>query len=295
MQGLLLIDKPEGITSFSAVSAVKRAANEKRVGHTGTLDPMATGVLPILLGKATALSSIMLDADKRYIARVKLGIATDTCDITGKVLENKAVSCNNKQLLEAFKKFTGDIKQTPPIYSALKKDGVRLYDLARQGISVDIPSREITVFSLKLLEDLNEENEFAVECHVSKGTYIRSLARDIGEYLGCGATLTALRRTYASGFDINECTPLENIKENGAEGYILNEEIAVSHLRAITVTEKQAIRFCNGGQLDFERLKINNIEPNELFRIKYSDKLLGIGVADSDKNEIAIKCVINKI
>ena len=295
MQGLLLIDKPEGITSFSAVSAVKRAANEKRVGHTGTLDPMATGVLPILLGKATALSSIMLDADKRYIARVKLGIATDTCDITGKVLEEKAVSCSNEQLLEAFKKFTGDIKQTPPIYSALKKDGVRLYDLARQGISVDIPSRNITVFSLKLLEDLNEQNEFTAECHVSKGTYIRSLARDIGEYLGCGATLTELRRTYASGFDINDCVSLDTVKEQGVEGCILNEEIAVSHLRAITVTEKQAIRFCNGGQLDFERLKINNIEPNELFRIKYSDKLLGIGVADSDKNEIAIKCVINKI
>lgn len=295
MQGLLLIDKPKGITSFSAVSAVKRAANEKRVGHTGTLDPMATGVLPVLVGRATSLSSIMLDADKRYIATVKLGVTTDTCDITGKTLREDKVSCSNEQLLEALKRFTGIIEQTPPMYSALKKDGVRLYDLARQGISVDIPSREITVFSLKLLEDLNEENEFAVECHVSKGTYIRSLARDIGEYLGCGATLTELRRTYASGFDIKECVPLEKVKENKAAAYILNEEIAVKHLREIFVTEKQAVRFCNGGQLGFERLKINDIKLSEMFRVKFGDKLLGIGIADNEKQEIAIKCIINNM
>lgn len=293
MQGLLLIDKPKGITSFSAVSAVKRAANEKRVGHTGTLDPMATGVLPILVGRATSLSSIMLDADKRYIATVKLGVTTDTCDITGKILSEDKVSCSKEQLLESLKRFTGTIEQTPPMYSALKKDGVRLYDLARQGISVDIPSREITVFSLKLLEDLNEENEFTVECHVSKGTYIRSLARDVGEYLGCGATLTELRRTYASGFDIKECVPLEKVKENKAAAYILNEEIAVKHLREIFVTEKQAVRFCNGGQLGFERLKINDIKPSEMFRVKFGDKLLGIGIADNIKREIAIKCIIN--
>jgi tRNA pseudouridine55 synthase len=294
MQGLLLIDKPQGITSFSAVSAVKRAAKEKRVGHTGTLDPMATGVLPILLGKATALSSIMLDADKRYIATIKLGVATDTCDITGTVLNTGNVSCNNEDVEKALLHFTGEIEQTPPMFSAIKKDGVRLYDLARKGESVEIPSRNITVFSLKLLSQLNSNNEFTVECHVSKGTYIRSLARDIGEYLGCGATLSALRRTFASGFNINACIALENLNNENIEKHILSEETAVMHLREIAVTEKQAIRFCNGGQLGFERIKVCNIKENEMFRVKYHDKLLGIGIADFENKEIAIKCVINK-
>lgn len=294
MQGLLLIDKPQGITSFSAVSAVKRAAKEKRVGHTGTLDPMATGVLPILLGKATALSSIMLDADKRYIATIKLGVATDTCDITGTVLNTGNVSCNNEDVEKALLHFTGEIEQTPPMFSAIKKDGVRLYDLARKGESVEIPSRNITVFSLNLLSQLNSDNEFTVECHVSKGTYIRSLARDIGEYLGCGATLSALRRTFASGFNIDSCVALENLNNENIEKHILSEETAVMHLREIAVTEKQAIRFCNGGQLGFERIKVCNIKENEMFRVKYQDKLLGIGIADFENKEIAIKCVINK-
>jgi len=294
MQGLLLIDKPQGITSFSAVSAVKRAAKEKRVGHTGTLDPMATGVLPILLGKATALSSIMLDADKRYIATIKLGVATDTCDITGMVLNTGNVSCNNEDVEKALLHFVGEIEQTPPMFSAIKKDGVRLYDLARKGESVEIPSRNITVFSLNLLSQLNSDNEFTVECHVSKGTYIRSLARDIGEYLGCGATLSALRRTFASGFNIDSCIALENLNNENIEKHILSEETAVMHLREIAVTEKQAIRFCNGGQLGFERIKVCNIKENEMFRVKYQDKLLGIGIADFENKEIAIKCVINK-
>ena len=256
MQGLLLLDKPQDITSFSAVSAIKRAACEKRVGHTGTLDPMATGVLPILLGRATSLSSLLLDADKRYTAKIRLGITTETDDITGEVIEEKAVNLKDGELENALKNFTGKISQIPPMYSALKKDGVRLYTLAREGKTVDIPAREIEIFEIKLLSPLNEQNEFEIDVHVSKGTYIRSLARDIGEFLGTGATLTALRRTYASGFDISKCVSLEEIKENGIEKYILSEETALMHLREVTVTEKQAVRFCNGGQLGFERVRV---------------------------------------
>lgn len=293
MQGLILIDKPEGLTSFSAVSRIKRAASEKRVGHTGTLDPMATGVLPILLGRATALSSLMLDADKRYIAKVKLGIKTDTDDITGEIIAQNEVDITENDLKKAIDSFVGKINQTPPIYSALKKDGVRLYDLARQGKTVEIASREIEIFSIKLLSGLDENNEFVIETHVSKGTYIRSLARDIGEYLGTYATLTELRRTYASGFDISSCIKLDDINPENIKDFILSEEIAVGHLREINVTEKQAIRFCNGGQLSFERIKIEEIKENELFRIKFNDKLLGIGFADFNKNEIGVKCVIN--
>ncbi len=170
MQGLLLINKPKGITSFSAVSAVKRLAQQKRVGHTGTLDPMATGVLPVLLGRATALSSLMLDADKRYIAEIKLGVTTDTEDITGKILTEKQVNITSEQLADALKHFTGRLKQRPPMYSALKKDGVRLYDLARKGQTVQIPERDIEIFEIKQLTNLND-NCFSIEVYVSKGTY----------------------------------------------------------------------------------------------------------------------------
>lgn len=293
MQGLLLINKPSGITSFSAVSRVKRNTGQKRVGHTGTLDPMATGVLPVLLGRATALSSLMLDADKRYIAEIKLGLTTDTEDITGKILSENPVEITPEKLSEALLHFTGKIRQRPPIYSALKKDGVRLYELARKGQTADIPEREIEIFSLKLLSPLNSDNCFTVEAHVSKGTYIRSLARDIGEYLGCGATLSALKRTYAAGFSIDSCVDLEKLTQENIGEFVLNEETAVKHLREIKVTKPQAVRFCNGGQLDFLRLNVKDFKENELFRVKCGDVFLGIGFADLKNNRLGIKCIIN--
>ncbi|MEE1074031.1 MAG: tRNA pseudouridine(55) synthase TruB [Acutalibacteraceae bacterium] len=295
MQGLLLLNKPEGITSFSAVSAVKRIAGEKRVGHTGTLDPMATGVLPILLGRATVLSGIMLDADKRYTAKIKLGTVTDTDDITGEIITRNKVDISEEKLKEALAHFTGRIKQTPPMYSAIKKDGVRLYKLAREGKTAEIPSRDIEIYSIDVLKSLNEDFEFVIDTHVSKGTYIRSLARDIGEYLGCGATLAGLERTYASGFNISECMPLDKLSGENIGEYILSEEKAVSYLPQINVTEKQAVRFSNGGQLGFDRLRLdlNKVTENELFRVKFGEKLLGIGFADCERAQIGIKCILN--
>lgn len=293
MQGLVLVNKPSGITSFGAVSHIKRAAKEKRVGHTGTLDPMATGVLPVFLGRATALSSLLLDADKSYTATVRLGVKTDTDDITGTVLEENSVFVTADQLSEAVRSFTGKIKQRPPYYSALKKDGVRLYSLARNGERPDIPEREIEVYSAEITKPLGANNEFSVNFHVSKGTYIRSLARDIGEYLGCGACLSALCRTYTGGFSLSECVPLEALTEDSISQYLFSEERAVSYLREAAVTEKQAFRFSNGGQLDFDRLKIKDINDGELFRVKYGGLFLGIGRADIPKNQLAVKCVIN--
>lgn len=295
MKGLLLLDKPEGITSFSAVSGVKRRAKEKRVGHTGTLDPMATGVLPVLLGRATALSSLLLDGDKRYIAEIKLGITTDTDDITGEILTENKVDLKQEDIDAVLPQFTGTIRQTPPIYSAIKKDGVRLYKLAREGKSAEIPEREITIHSISLLKPLNDQNIFKIEVFVSKGTYIRSLARDIGETLGCGATLYSLRRTFAGGFDITDCTPLDSIDEENIKEYIISEETVVMHLREINVTANQAVRFCNGGQLAYERLKVDfkSFKDNELFRIKCGNLFLGVGFADNEKKQIGIKCIIN--
>lgn len=293
MQGLILLNKPSGITSFGAVAKIKRAAHEKRVGHTGTLDPMATGVLPVLLGRATALSGLMLDADKRYTATVRLGVATDTDDITGTVIKNGEVNVTSEQLNNAVSHFTGEIMQRPPAYSALKKDGVRLYTLARMGETVEVPERRVTVFSADVVSYINEKNEFTVNFHVSKGTYIRSLARDIGEFLGCGACLSSLCRTYTGGFSLSQCISPDALTEQNISEYILSEEKAVEYLKEVQVTKKQAVRFSNGGQLGFERLKGINLTENELVRVKCEKLFLGIGRADIAKDQLAVKCVIN--
>ncbi len=292
MQGLILINKPKGITSFSAVNKLKWLAQEKRVGHTGTLDPLATGVLPVFIGRATALAGILLDADKSYVATVKLGITTDTCDITGEILSKTSVTVTEEQLLTALENFKGKILQIPPMYSALKKDGVRLYDLARQGKTVDIPPRQVEISRLDLLEFSGDTFKIAIDC--SKGTYIRSLCRDIGEALGCGATMTELCRTATSGFSLGETVSLDDLTRENVADYILPEETALSYMREVWVTEKQAIRFSNGGQLAYERLKNADFTEGELLRVKYKDKFLGVGIADNEKSQIAIKCVINQ-
>lgn len=293
MQGLLLIDKPKGITSFSAVRKIKYLCSEKRVGHTGTLDPLATGVLPVFIGKATALSSHLLDADKEYVARVRLGVSTDSCDITGNVIKQSEVKVTEKELLEVVNSFKGEILQTPPIFSALKKDGVRLYELARQGKEVEIEARRINISRIELSDFDGTEFNINVKC--SKGTYIRSLCRDIGEKLSCGATMTELRRIATSGFKIEDCVSLDLLNEENIADYILSEEKAVENLREISVTEKQAQRFSCGGQLSFERLKASFNEEDELLRVKYKDVFLGLGRADLENEELAIKCVINSI
>lgn len=297
MIGLILLDKPSGLTSFSAVNRIKRIAHEKRVGHTGTLDPMATGVLPVLLGRATTLSSLLLEGDKKYIASIKLGVTTDTDDITGNVLSEMPVNITTKNLETALQGFLGVTEQKPPAYSAIKKDGVRLYKLAREGKDVDVPTRKIEVFSAEILSPINRENVVTVEFFVSKGTYIRSLARDLGEALGCGATLYSLRRTKTSQFSIENCVPLDGLSEENIESHILSEETVVSHLREINVTAKQAVRFCNGGQLSFDRLNFptEGFYQNELFRIKHNNIFLGVGLADLENRQIAIKCVIRNV
>ncbi len=294
MQGFLLLKKPKDMTSFSAVSCIKRLAHEKRVGHTGTLDPMATGVLPIFLGKATALSSLLIEGNKRYTATVKLGITTDTEDITGKILSEKEVIVTNDMLICALNNFKGKIKQKPPMYSALKKDGVRLYDLARQGKTIEIPERDVEIFSIDLLSDLDKKNCFIIDVCVSKGTYIRSLARDIGEFLGCGATLAELTRTETCGFNISDCADLNVITEETINDFVVSEEKAVMHLRECKVTQNQAVRFCNGGQLSFERLNITDFTDGELVRVKFGKLFLGVGCADTANKQLNIKCVINK-
>ena len=293
MQGLLLLNKPSGITSFGAVARVRRLAGEKRVGHTGTLDPMATGVLPILLGRATALSGWMLDADKRYTATVRLGLTTDTEDITGKILSEFPVSVTEEQIRQVLARFTGTFGQKPPMFSALKKDGVRLYKMARKGESIDLPEREITVYSAELLAFSPDENTFRASFHVSGGTYIRSLARDMGDDLGCGAVLNELCRTAACGFSLDDCVSLETLTEENLSEYLSDAETAVSHLPQIGVTQKQAVRFGNGGALAFDRLPRSDFADGERVRVKYDSTFLGIGRANREKEQLEIQCIIN--
>ncbi len=289
---MLLLNKPEGITSFGAVARIKRISGEKRVGHTGTLDPMATGVLPILIGRATVLSQYLIDADKSYSATVKLGIATDSCDITGDVISQSEANATDSDIKSVLSDFLGKQLQTPPIFSAIKQNGVRMYELARKGQTVDIPAREIEVFSLDKASPLNSEKEFDIDCTVSKGTYIRSLCRDIGEALGCGATLTRLCRTKTAGFSLDKCVNLDALTPESIADYIMPADMVVAYMPAICVTEKQAVRFSNGGQLSLDRLKHNNFTDNTLYRVYFGEKFLGLGRADNGL--LNIECLVDR-
>ncbi len=294
MQGLLLINKPKDKTSFSVVAKIKWLFHQKRVGHTGTLDPMATGVLPVFIGRATALSEFLLSADKVYTATFRFGITTNTADITGDILSERKVELTEAEILYALDRFTGKITQVPPMYSAIKKNGVPLYKLARQGVKVDVPSREVTINFIKPVSKF-ANNEITVQVSCSKGTYIRSLCHDIGEYLGCGAALSALRRDETSGFTLAQCVNLDDLTPENATDFLIDEENAVKHLREIKVSEKQAVRFSNGGQLSFERLNYSFDADGELLRIKYRDKFLGVGIADLEKGQVAIKCILRGV
>ncbi|MBE6820322.1 MAG: tRNA pseudouridine(55) synthase TruB [Ruminococcaceae bacterium] len=259
MTGIILLDKPEGITSFGAVARVRRICGEKKCGHTGTLDPMATGVLTVMLGGATRFCELLPSHDKAYTASFRLGTVTDTLDITGKVLETREVNVTAEQVREKIKDFIGDISQLPPMYSAVSVNGQRLYDLARQGIEVERKAREVTVFSIEMLSENEQTGEFEISVECSSGTYIRTLIADLGEALGCGAVMTELRRTKANGFDISQAVTPEELEEKVKNGKI--EEVlvpvdkALEEYPVITVTEAQAKRFRNGGELDLQRLR----------------------------------------
>ena len=290
MNGLVLLDKPQGLTSFTAASIMKRAYGTKRVGHTGTLDPLATGVLPVLVGRATRLCSYILESDKRYVASVKLGITTDTLDITGKVLTETTPKVTKEQLIEALKKFKGTISQVPPMYSAIRVDGKHLYDIAREGGEVERAAREVTIHKIELLSFSGEE--FTIDVTCSKGTYIRTLADDIGRALGCGATMTALRRIETAGFKIEDCTDPDIVKLD-PEKYLLSPELAVPQFSNVYITEKQGARFMCGGELSLNRLHLPE-NPTEILKVFANKEFLGLGFIDRDKNALKVKCIIKE-
>lgn len=216
IHGILLLDKRLGVSSNKALQEVRRLFNANKAGHTGSLDPLATGLLPLCFGEATKVSALMLDDDKRYQVEIQLGVLTDTGDAEGQVLENKAVPELSEALLKpCLEAFTGEIDQVPPMYSALKHQGKKLYELAREGITVERKARQITIFEIKLLSFSKDKITLEVLC--SKGTYIRSLAEDIGQHLGTVATVTALRRLQAGQFNIEDSYTLEQLTAMDAD------------------------------------------------------------------------------
>lgn len=290
MTGIILIDKPKDITSFGAVARVRRICGEKKCGHTGTLDPMATGLLTVMLGGATRFSELLPSHDKAYRAEFRLGTVTDTLDITGKVLETRPVSANAAQVAAALAEFVGEIEQLPPMYSAVSVNGKRLYDLARQGVEVEREPRRVTVYSAEILEANESAGEYAVSVECSSGTYIRTLISDLGEKLGCGAVLTQLRRTAANGFKISSAVTLEALSQAAESGeldrLIIPVDRALEEYPIITVSAAQARRFGNGGELSLERLKY----PRTLgfFRIYGPDgAFMGLGeIGDGDSLKV---------
>lgn len=267
VNGILVIDKPLGVTSNGILQQVKRLFGAAKAGHTGALDPLATGVLPLCFGEATKFSQMMLDSDKAYIATARLGISTETGDSEGAIVTEKPVPAGlSSDVLEPIlDRFRGDIQQVPSMYSALKHKGRPLYEYAREGIEVERPARPVTIYELTLLDIRENELDIAVSC--TKGTYIRSLVEDIGEALGCGAHVTALRRTMASGFTLANAhvvKDLEGMRERGEslDGLLVAPDAALSmfpehHLAGpalVSILNGQPVRIPGGAHEGFVRI-----------------------------------------
>lgn len=282
VSGIVLLDKPLGITSNRALQIVKRLYNAAKAGHTGSLDPLATGLLPLCLGEATKVSGFLLDADKVYLATLKLGVKTFSADAEGEVIETRPVeNYSKKQINAAIEPFLGDIEQVPPMHSALKVDGQPLYKLAHQGIVVERKSRPVHIYDIQVLRF--EGDEIDIEVHCSKGTYIRTLAEDIGEKLGCGAHLSALRRTESGPFHLEESITLEELeplaekaKEAGFEeldGILMPAEEALYDWDDVELSDDAAFYICRG-----QAVQVPNAPTEGLVRLfSEKDGFLGIG------------------
>lgn len=296
MTGIICVNKDSDITSFGVVAKMRGITGERKAGHTGTLDPMATGVLPVMLGGATRFLDFLPDSDKGYRASFTLGKTTDTLDITGNVINEYNVTADKEDVEAVLDKFRGTITQIPPMYSAVSVDGKRLYDLARKGVEVERPSRQVEIKKLELIDCT--EDEYVIDVICSKGTYIRTLIDDVGRVLGCGAVMTKLERTLAMGFEIADCVTLEQLqykKDNqlGFEDVLIDIEKILLPYASVYVSEAQARRFSNGGALSLDRIKKKI--SNEIYRVYSPDGLfLGLGEGDLVKNELIVKRLLSK-
>lgn len=300
MDGIIIIYKPEGYTSHDAVARMKRFCNTRRIGHAGTLDPMAQGVLPILVGKACAAQEYLQDHDKSYLAGMRFGTVTDTGDITGNILSRKNVSLDTETVKEAAKSFEGKIEQIPPMYSAIKVGGKKLYDLAREGVTVERKARSIEIYSIEVVDTLSD-TDFLVRVKCSKGTYIRTLCEDIGERLGCGGTLFSLCRETCGEFSLDDAIKIEEVEkiytEGGAdevEKLLFSPEKVFMNCRKIKLSAFYS-RLCkNGCEIYLKKAGIKEALPlGERVRLyDNNDMFFAIGEIKSFPDGDAVKATV---
>lgn len=279
IHGILLLDKPAGLTSNEALQRVKSLFNARKAGHTGSLDKMATGLLPVCFGDATKFTSFLLESDKRYLTIFQFGVETTTGDALGEVLKKSPVpEFTTPEIEQVLQKFQGQIEQVPPMYSALKKDGKRLYELAYQGIEVEREPRKITIYDIKLLAHGRDTLELEINC--SKGTYIRTLAEDIGRELGCGAHVSALRRIGAGPFSDDQIIGLSQLEELAGQGFaaldekLLGIDAALVNLPSVELVAAVADYLCDG-----QAVIVPHAPTSGLLRI-YSEQGSFIGIGE---------------
>lgn len=280
IHGLILLDKRLGVSSNHAMQEVRRLLNANKAGHTGSLDPLASGLLPLCFGEATKVSALLLHDDKRYAVTVQLGVVTNTGDAEGDVIATKPVPhFTDTEINQCLQHFTGIIHQTPPMYSAVKHNGIRLYALARAGKHVERPTRQITIYALKLTH--RDENYLHLDVLCSKGTYIRSLAEDIGEYLGCGGTVTALRRTQAGQFDLKDAWTIEQLQALSPEA-LLNQlmpiDAPLAFLPAVHLSAGQSQKIQFGQQIRYTEAPL----AQGHVRLYHDQHFLGLGEMHND-------------
>ena len=278
MEGIIVVNKPKGITSFDVIRKLKKILKTKKIGHTGTLDPLATGVMLMCVGKATKLASDLEAKDKVYIADFDIGYATDTYDIEGKKIAENIIEVSKENLEQSIKKFIGNIKQVPPMYSAIKIDGNKLYHLARKGIEVERPERDVTIEYINLLNF--KDNKAKIETKVSKGCYIRSLIYDIGQDLGTYATMTALQRKQVGDYSLENSYSLEQIEEmvlNNDFKFLKTVEEIFSYDKYSLQTEKELTLYKNGNTV-----KIKESLENKKYRIYFQDEFIGLANVENN-------------
>lgn len=293
MDGVIIINKPKGYTSFDVIAVLRKIFNQKKIGHTGTLDPIATGVLPVLLGTAAKAQRFMKEYPKEYVASLKLGITTDTQDITGNILKTTNIQVPIQNIKKALEKFIGEIYQVPPMYSAIKVGGVKLYDLARKGVNIKREKRLVNIYSIDLLKYDFQNQTAKIKVVCSPGTYIRTLISDIGNILSCGGVMTDLIRTKSNGFSLEESYTLDQLKVLSAEK--LNEIVIptsdlLKHYEEVLITPSQKIRFKNGGGLSLSRINLNqnDIKDSKIYQVKAENKFIGLGIINKEKGELSV-------
>lgn len=289
--GVILVNKHKGVTSHDIVFKIRRLFGTKKVGHTGTLDPLATGVLPVLVGRAAKAAEYLLSENKKYIAELKLGVTTDTEDITGTILSKTDILPTKSEFFDACRQFVGEIQQVPPMYSALKVNGEKLVDLARRGIEIEREARKITVYSLEP-EVINEaEGLYRISVACSKGTYIRTLCKDIGERLGCGATMTELIRTESGTFNINDSYTIAELEEMDLEkrlSLLTPVESLFTEAPAVTLPDFYA-KLCRSGCEIYQSKIKTNLALGTFVRICDKNGFFALGQVKDYEGGSAIK------